>query len=535
MSLSEQPVVHHQDGRHPAGEHPLDRASETFDIQIDPHRRGGKRNLFALLASAAIIAGLVVAIGPWKAFGAVASLAVIGAAFLRPDMLLLFLAAYTPFEPFLLKFVPDDLYLYARYFSEGLIYVLAASVMYRVLTRRAKVASTPLDLPFLFFMLIAVASFILNAVPLTIGILGIRQIVRFILIFFLVTYLAPEEKFIRKVTSVMLGVMLFQGLLGLAQAVTGGAIDIWLIPSQQHFYESIQLTAGTEQTWSPGTRVFATMGRYDQLGTFLCFFLLIAAGLLYRMKAGAEKQRLFWCALLVLPALVLTLSRASWFGWILGMLAIGAWFMKDSRVRLAVVGVAALAVLYAVWSGIAVTYLTDYPSQTPVERFFEAFSYERWRGEYYGLGRVYWIVQTPLVVVRSSPLFGVGPGQYGGGAAAALGNTDVYQKLNLPFGVYGTDGYIDNNWFSLWGETGTLGVFFYAWMMLALLRMAYRTARQATDPYLHGLALGFMGCVLAVAFQAFLGTYFEVRTIALYLWMYGGFVYALARRERLAL
>jgi hypothetical protein len=232
------------------------------------------------------------------------------------------------------------------------------------------------------------------------------------------------------------------------------------------------------------------------------------------------------------PAFILTLSRASWFGWLIGFLLIGAVLMKDVRIRLGFAALIGIALLYVGWTGIKVSYLTDYPQQTIVERFFEAFSYERWRGEYYGLGRLYWIVQTPLVVVRSSPLFGVGPGQYGGGAAAALGNTTVYERLNLPFGVYGTDGYIDNNWFSLWGETGTLGLLFYVWMFVALYRMALATWREALDPMARGLALGFVGCVVAVAFQAFLATYLEVRTLALYFWLYAAFIYVMARREK---
>ena len=42
-------------------------------------------------------------------------------------------------------------------------------------------------------------------------------------------------------------------------------MDELLIPSERRFYESIQLTSGTEQFWSPGTRVFATLGRYVRI------------------------------------------------------------------------------------------------------------------------------------------------------------------------------------------------------------------------------------------------------------------------------
>jgi hypothetical protein len=486
-----------------------------------------------LVGTGLIIALMVVALSPWKAFALVIGVLVFVFAFYNPEYIIIFLVAYTPFEPFLLKFVSDDIYIYARYFSESLIYVLVASIALRIALGTRKLVSTPLDLPFIFFLMVALTSLIVNYVPLFTGLLGLRQIIRFILLFFLTVYLNPDRAFIRRVTIVMLGIVLFQGLLGGIQSLVGGPLDEFLIPSERRFYESIQLTSGTTQFWSPGTRVFATLGRYDQLGTFLCFFFLIIVGLLYYKSATNTRRSLSAILLLSLPAFVMTLSRASWFGLIAGVTVVGAFIKKDWRVRSAILASIVCIGLYLAYTGLVVKYLTEYPEQTPVERFFEAFSYERWRGEYYGLGRVYWIVQTPLVVVRSSPLFGVGPGQFGGGAAAALGNTRVYEKLNLPFGVYGSEGYIDNNWFSLWGETGTLGLIFYVWMFVMLGRMALKTWHESRDTFTKGLALGYFGAVLAVALQAFLATYLEVRTVALYLWLYGAFVYVLARKEEI--
>ncbi len=511
----------------------LEKIGSIFEVDLDPRHRSGRRFL-AVLVSIALVTGLLVALtSPWKALALVVGLGVLAAALYKPDYIILFQAALIPLEPFLLKFVSDDIYVYARYFSESLIYALLLSVALRLLLNKRKMTATPLDLPFIFFLLVAATSLIVNLVPPFIGILGLRQIVRFILLFFLVVYLDPDRPFIRRLTVLMLGLVLFEGLLGGVQSLVGGQLDEFLIPSERRFFESIQLTSGTPQFWSPGSRVFATMGRYDQLGTFLCFFFLLITGLLYYLKDRQQRRVLIGVLCLALPGFIMTLSRASWFGLALGLVVIGGILMKDIRVRLGLAALVLAAVGYVAYTGLVVRYLTDYAGQTPIERFFEAFSYERWRGEYYGLGRVFWIVQTPLVVVRSSPLFGVGPGQYGGGAAAALGNTSVYDRLNLPFGVNGTEGYIDNNWFALWGETGTLGLVFYLWMFAALAGIAFRTWRRSKDDLTKGLALGYFGAVLAVAFQAFLATYLEVRTLSLYFWLYGALIYVLARREKI--
>ena len=511
----------------------LKKIEKIFGVDLNPKNAKGKHFLGVLLVTAFVSAVVVIILSPWLALALTIGLIFLGFALFKPELILMFLLVYTPFEPFLLKFVPDDMYLFARYFSEGLIYVLLVSVAIRIFTKKKKIVSSPIDLPFIFLILIALTSLVINAVPPFIGILGLRQIIRFILLFFIILYLNPKEAFIKKVTALMFAIVLFQGLLGITQAFVGAPLDEFLIPSERKFYESIQLTSGTNQFWSPGSRVFATMGRFDQLGTFLSFFFLIGAGLLYSLKDKEKKKTLGWIIAFAFPGFIMTLSRASWFGLILGMIVIGVWLMRDMRLRLFLVSGVILAVSYVAFSGLAVRYLVDYADQTPVERFFEAFSYERWRGEYLGLGRLYWIVQTPTQVVSSSPLFGVGPGQYGGGAAAALGNSTVYEKLGLPFGVYGTEGYIDNNWFSIWGELGTLGLIFFAWMILALARMSYETWLQTDNRFTRGLALGYLGAVVAVSFQAFLATYFEVRTLAIYLWVYGAFVYVLARQEKL--
>jgi hypothetical protein len=319
------------------------------------------------------------------------------------------------------------------------------------------------------------------------------------------------------------------------QSAAQGALDPFLLPSVRKVYDAVQqVSGGTDEFWTPGTRVFAMMGRYDQLGTFLSFFLLFAVGWLYDRRLVSRERKWLWVLLASgCFALALTFSRAAWFGFLLGFTWIAVRLKKDKRVVYTYIAIAAIAITYVAYSGLVVKYLVETPTQTLTQRFFEAFSYERYRGEYYGLGRVYWFVQTPLKVVAGAPIFGWGPGTYGGGAAAALGNTHVYDLLGLPYGVYGTDGYIDNNWFSIWGEVGTLGFVLYIWMWVALWRVAKAVGAKSEDRMMRGIGLAFQGCMLGLALQSLLGTYLETRTIALYFWLYGALLVVQARREGL--
>ena len=500
-----------------------------FEIPDVPWQRLMK---FFVVAAVAFCV-LVVFASPWKVLAFFLGVGLVVAAYVRPQWMLGFLMIFIPLEPFLLKFVPDELYIYAKYFSEILIYLLLGSALLRRLLAGEKRQPTQLDLPFALLLLVAVASAISNFVSPSIAVLGIRQIIRFMLLFFAVAVMAPDRVFLRKLVVLMLGLVLFESLLGILQAATFGALDPFLLPSERHFYESIALTGGTEQFWAPGQRVFATLGRYDQLGTFLCFFMLLLSGWIYEIQKGRWHRYFFAAFTIGAGALALTYSRASWFGFLLGFLYIAVRVKKDKKILAVFLATVALIAGYTFYNGVVVRALTDLPDQTILARLLEAFSYERWRGEYYGYGRVYWMLNTPLKVVTASPIFGHGPGSYGGGAAAVLGNTKAYDELGLPFGVYGTEGYIDNNWFSLWGEIGTLGLALYIWMFVLLFRAAKTVHRGSKDPLSRGLALGFMGATLAFALQAFLGTYLEVRTISLYFWVFGALIIALGQREKL--
>jgi O-antigen ligase len=318
------------------------------------------------------------------------------------------------------------------------------------------------------------------------------------------------------------------------QAAIGAPADSFLIPEDRVFYGDIQLTAGTDQFWEPGQRVSAFMGRYDQLGTFLCLVLLIAVGLIYYNPEFIRKKYVKWLIFILgFPALILTYSRASWFGFLGAFLFIAIFLRKDRRVLIAFVILVALLSSYLLYSGIAVRYLTDVPGQTISERFFEAFSLARWRGEYYYFGRLYFFVNTLTTVLPAYPVFGAGPGQYGGGAVAALHNTTVYDKLSLPFGVYGTEGYIDNNWFSLLGETGIVGFCAYVVAFVLLLVYNLKVYKLTKDKFLRALSFACVGIILAVGFQALLGTYLEVRTLAFYFWLTSACVVSLAQKEKL--
>ncbi len=484
--------------------------------------------LFGLLVLLIILQSM------FSAMFVIAALALVIAiivAVVRPFFILSFIAIYLPFETIVLKFTPDEIYLFARYFSEGMIYLVALVVLYQIISGKIKLKKTQFDLPFLLFVFVLIASAVINFVSPTIAILGARQILRFMIVFFLIIYLQPKTRQIKTLVTVLLTIVIFQSMLGITQAMMGEPLDLLLLPSESRSVGTIQLVEGVEQFWDPGARVFATLGRYDRLGNFLYFFLLLATGMIFVNAYRKHNDRLWPIFFLGIPALILTFSRSSWFAFALGFLFVGIWVKRNRPIMVGTAAAIILAVSFLFVSGMNVRFITEVPGQTFTERFYESFSYARWRSEYVGLGRVFWFVHTPLDVVSASPLFGFGPGQFGGGAAAALHNSSVYESLGLPFGVFGTEGFIDNNWFSIWGESGTLGIVFYVWIYLAVFLFAYRTYRKHKDPFTRSLAIGLCAVMIGIAFNAFTSTIFEIRTTGYYLWFFAGIVYVLGNRR----
>ena len=451
-----------------------------------------------------------------------------------------FLSIYTPLEPFLLKFVPNEIYLYLRYGSEVfMIALLIILVLKKAQSRNQKSVifqRTPLDLPLVLFLFVGLISLILNwGAPWYVGFLGLRQILRYLAIFYLITQAGLTHQQIKRLMEVMILVVLFEVALGLGQAIVGQSADDFLLPGTRRDFPKIEVSATTDKFWVAGQRVFATFGRYDRFGVFLSFFLLIIAGLAFEIK-NPRWRRILWAIVIIsLPTFFLTYSRLSWLGFFLGLFLIGV-ILKRSRVLILSFFIALFALslylsLYLFYTGARVSRIIDRPYMAPAERILELFSLRGLREGYRGYGRPYFLINTPRKLISRHPLLGVGPWQYGGGVAAALSLHARYDEAGLPFGIAGTVGQIDNNWFSIWGEFCTIGLLAWLAVFFVLARFNWRLWKQSNDPFTKGLCLGFLGAIFASVFEAFFGPYFEVRTLALYLWMFAGLVVALGQNS----
>ena len=83
---------------------------------------------------------------------------VLAGAFIWPWEMLVGILFFLPFEQFVLSFLPDSIYVPARFLSEGLLYIVFIRVGFDYLLRGRKSNASPLDLPLASLFVVALLS-----------------------------------------------------------------------------------------------------------------------------------------------------------------------------------------------------------------------------------------------------------------------------------------------------------------------------------------------------------------------------------------
>ena len=430
------------------------------------------------------------------------------------------LVLFLPFEPFLLKFVPAGFVVFFRLIPESIIAALFVRSLVQARVKGVVISdSDPIRISLFLMLGFSVISIIVNRVEPVVAAVGLRQIFRFILLYEACVLYGLKTKSVLKILGIVAVLAAFESGLGVLQAIVGNRLDNFLQTGGEFYVGELRVSQNIEQVREQGRRVFATMARYDQLGTFLALIASAAIGFVYQGSHKIKRYALV-LLLLVLPGIFLSYSRSSWFGFLLALIVTAIIIKRDKKVLAALLILIAVLAGYTSYREVEVRRLIDEPQFSPFERLLEAFSQKRWREEYRNKGRFYFLPETPKALFPDHILLGVGPGQFGGGAAAALHNTKGYDELNLPYGLWGSAGVVDSNWASILGEVGILGAAAFASIFVLLILFSRRILIDERAGWLDkSLALGLIGATVCFVFMAFLGTNFENRTLAPYYWL----------------
>lgn len=246
-------------------------------------------------------------------------------------------------------------------------------------------------------------------------------------------------------------------------------------------------------------RIFSIVQSPNVLGSYMVLALPLTICLTVFAPSWARRIAFALCATALFAALVLTFSRGAQLAFFLSLILVGV--LRDRRLLLAGL---AIAVLVAVLV----------PSVT--ERFLHIFTPE-YLEKSANDGRIArWLGAFDMM--RLEPLFGLGPGHYGG----AVGNRH--------FGTI----YVDSYYFKTLAEMGLVGLGLWLWLLGALFFALHQTWRALAKGEARWLSISLFAGLLGMALHNGVENIFEVPFLNAYFWFLSGLTLALphlARKE----
>lgn len=360
--------------------------------------------------------------------------------------------------------------------DEGLLVLLLGFILVRRLVLNIKIRVTDLDFPIFFFLSVLVLLFILKSPDPIVAIDGFRLLFQYILWYFLAVQLIDDERDVRRMLHLALGLLFFVGLHACYQYVAR-------VPMLGNWVDSTEAVT---------TRSYSIMFSPNLLGSFFTLFLPLAFALIIASKSNL--YRLF--ALVTFMAgslgLIFTLSRGAWIAAFLGHLLF--LLLTYKRILLPIVVAAGTAV-------VAVPKLSD--------RFFRLFTPDYIEKSSVG-GRIFRF-QAGMTKLAEDPVLGVGMGRFGGAVA-----------MNYSLSPF----YMDNYYMKTLVELGIVGlssmVLFYAASLVLLMRKIRAIQDKNMQILMYGLLAGMMGVLV----HNFMENIFESQAMVSLFWVFAALIMA---------
>ncbi len=445
----------------------------------------------------------------------------------RLKWMLFGLAIYTPFEMTVLNFFPKDVYFLARF---GPYIILAICFLY-VLVRRFVLHNyfwikTPIDIPLFLFVVWSGISLILNKIPITAALFAYQPLLRFVILaFYFIQFINFDENASIQLMKTMFFVVLLVSFIAIAQSYIGYPLSNQLAPAGREFMGYV-VGSITQTDYGSYFHVFSTLGRYNNLGAFLGFFLVFTFPFFLSKKKPRLWLGLFYCV--VLPVLVLAAARAPWIGLFAGLLAI---FAMRSRLKLVLISIVFVIILSVSLPTIKTNskYIGG-EYGTALERLLEPFSERYLEVSRYNYGRLFWMVEFPKRVLLSEPkhfFIGYGPGSLGRRAVEIHG---LFPLLDLGVESKGHHLINDVSYAYIFGQVGIIGLALFGWISIRLFFTAFKAYRQTNNSFIREISLSYISILVYFFVMGFFYPIWEIRHTSLYFWLFGGIVLKLSRQ-----
>lgn len=441
-------------------------------------------------------------------------------------------ALYLPFEELFLKFVPDWSYDIFRYGGEVILFGILCFLLMKKLVGGI-LPKTLIDGPVIVLLIWFVLSIFVNDVPVLLGVLGGREYLRYILIFYIIVYSSIRDTHISFFLKLLLLVGVGQITAAFSQMLGGDVVANFFLPRDVAVGgEIIRQQISTLDEY--GVRLSGTMVRYGIFGTFMSILFVYYLSVIYAKKGNSEIYK--FLLVLVVIVLVATFSRKAWLASFLAFICIS--YMVGQK-KTAIVGM--LSVAFILLAGLSVYGFTSFSSgistNNAIVRALDVISPE-YIAHTLDRTRGYILTTVLLDFARNSFFTGVGPGVVGSVVSGTAAGTNAFieyspvgwlDAYDERFRLLSDVGFV--NIFAQIGFVGVVTVFVIFWKLFSLGNRLYQYAPTKYGKLLGISISGFVVIMIVTNFTSFSMSY---RATSYYFWLMAGLAVSYQREYRLA-
>ena len=394
---------------------------------------------------------------------------------LNYEMMTYVLALYAPIDFLFRKYLVGIAGIWDELLMIGMFFIwIYKGVRYR---QQEKVKQTPLNSCVGVFIGIFIILLLISP-NFAISIEGLRAVIQYMFWYFLVLQLLKDEKSVKRILLVLVGIVGLLAIHGVYQYIIGIEMpDTWVESS-----EDIR------------TRVYSIFSSPNVFGSLNLMVFPIAFSMARTSEKRREKSFFLILMLFMIGALVFTYSRGAWIG---AACAIGIYVLLKNR----------KLIIPAIILGLLVLIFVPSIGNRFLFMFSDAYLSSSMKG-----GRlIRWLMA--LQILKGHPLVGLGLGQFGGAVAM---NNDLTTILN---GQEISTYYMDNYYLKIAVEAGVIGLIAFVWLMSQIVLVSIRTIGITHDVKMKELETGILAGLVGVICHNLVENVFEVPLMTSLFWM----------------
>ncbi|HEY3374482.1 MAG TPA: hypothetical protein VGK02_05410 [Candidatus Aquicultor sp.] len=396
----------------------------------------------------------------------------------------------------------------AVWLDEALIMIVILSVVIRKALRREPLARANLSRPILLFIAIGLIATIWNQNSLLIGLVGIRGILQYALVFYAIINLELSQREQKRFIGVMIAGAILQIFVTLSQLMLRGG-GLGMLPAR--IMNGISISGEPMGDLTPGT---FGLGGANNMGYFLVIVIIFLLG------SAIYNNKFRWLSIALALSLFLPWSLASARGSYWMFLLIVAINVLLARIRYVTTRNPAFICVSAI--ALLVAYIELVPLISRAWDLVVTMQSQPYSPRFLYYGVVYAIVSKSVLRL----LIGLGPGMFGSYTAGVFGT--YYDRLLRGMFSQGDPVWStisgDSQILALFAEFGIIGLIVASWLIFAMFRNARQLLLVDRDAWSNVVAVGGLASALIFLFASVLTNAWEVQPIASWIWAFAGLV-----------